>query len=40
MGRTHKNSLGQYKSVKYDTLLVSPALRAIADTLVDSDHLP
>ena len=40
MGRTHKNSLGQYKSVKYDTLLVSPALRAIADTLVESDHLP
>ena len=40
MGRTHKNSLGQYKSVKYDTLLVSPALRAIADQLVNSDKLP
>lgn len=40
MGRTHKNSLGQYKSVKYDTLLVTPQLRAIAEQLVNSDHLP
>lgn len=40
MWRTSKNTLGQYKSVKYDTLLVSPALRALADQLVSSDHLP
>lgn len=40
MWATRKNGLGQYKSIKYDTLLVSPALRALADTLVNSDKLP
>lgn len=40
MGATRKNSLGQYKKVKYDTLLVSPALRSKADILVSSDRLP
>lgn len=40
MGATRKNTKGQYKSIKYDTLLVSPALRSLADTLVNSDKLP
>lgn len=40
MGATRKNSLGQYKSIKYDTLLVSPALRGTAEVLVNSEKLP
>ena len=40
MGATRKNSLGQYKSVKYDTLLVPPQLRGTADVLVNSEKLP
>lgn len=40
MGATRKNRNGQYKSIKYDTLLVSPALRGTAEVLVNSDRLP
>lgn len=40
MGATRKNTLGQYKSIKYDTLLVSPALRGTAEVLVNSEKLP
>lgn len=40
MGATRKNTAGQHKSIKYDTLLVTPELRAVADVLVNSDKLP
>lgn len=40
MGATRKNALGQHKPIKYDTILVAPELRAVADTLVNSDRLP
>ena len=40
MGATRTNALGQHKSIKYDTLLVSPALRGKAEQLVNSDKLP
>ena len=40
LGATRKTANGQHRSVKYDTLLVPPELRALADTLVNSDKLP
>lgn len=40
MGATRKNNLGQYKSIKYDTVLVSPALSGKARELIESDRLP
>lgn len=40
MWATRKNKLGQYKSIKYDTLLVAPQLRGKAEVLINSDRLP